>query len=51
MTQEEMDLAAHQLLLQEQRSGQPLTYQLLQAAETTDVDYQPLQEQPSNKPV
>jgi len=32
MTREEMDRAAHELLLQEQR-GQPLSYQLQQDAE------------------
>lgn len=54
MTREEMDRAAHQLLLQERR-GQPLSYQLQQDAEqpawggrptTTGIGYQPLQEQP-----
>ncbi|XP_025156407.1 muscle calcium channel subunit alpha-1 isoform X8 [Harpegnathos saltator] len=52
MTREEMDRAAHQLLLQERR-GQPLSYQLQQGMEqpwgqqTTGISYQPLQEQPS----
>ncbi|XP_018307179.1 ca[2+]-channel protein alpha[[1]] subunit D isoform X3 [Mycetomoellerius zeteki] len=63
MTREEMDQAAHQLLLQERR-GQPLTYQLQQGAEqqqlqpwstqqqtTTGIGYQPLQEQPPSQPV
>ncbi|CAD1472971.1 unnamed protein product, partial [Heterotrigona itama] len=61
MTREEMDRAAHQLLLQE-RHGQPLSYQLQQGAEqqwlptyqpiqpnqqqqATGIGYQPLQEQ------
>ncbi|XP_029034340.2 muscle calcium channel subunit alpha-1 isoform X1 [Osmia bicornis bicornis] len=57
MTREEMDRAAHQLLLQERR-GQPLSYQLQQGAEqpwtlpgyqqmqpSTGIGYQPLQEQ------
>ncbi|XP_076237355.1 ca[2+]-channel protein alpha[[1]] subunit D isoform X1 [Calliopsis andreniformis] len=56
MTREEMDRAAHQLLLQERR-GQPLTYQLQQGADQqwmppfhqsqqpTGIGYQPLQEQ------
>lgn len=56
MTREEMDQAAHQLLLQERR-GQPLTYQLQQATDQpwtpayqqgqqpTGIGYQPLQEQ------
>ncbi|XP_053974550.1 muscle calcium channel subunit alpha-1 isoform X2 [Hylaeus volcanicus] len=57
MTREEMDRAAHQLLLQERR-GQPLTYQLQQATDQhwagppyqqiqqpTAIGYQPLQEQ------
>ncbi|XP_043526315.1 voltage-dependent calcium channel type D subunit alpha-1-like isoform X3 [Frieseomelitta varia] len=59
MTREEMDRAAHQLLLQERR-GQPLSYQLQQGAEqqwlpayqpiqpsqqATGIGYQPLQEQ------
>ncbi|XP_032677442.1 muscle calcium channel subunit alpha-1 isoform X4 [Odontomachus brunneus] len=52
MTREEMDRAAHQLLLQERR-GQPLSYQLQQGVEqpwsqhTTGINYQPLQEQSS----
>ncbi|XP_011051196.1 PREDICTED: muscle calcium channel subunit alpha-1 isoform X3 [Acromyrmex echinatior] len=63
MTREEMDQAAHQLLLQERR-GQPLTYELQQGAEqqqlqpwstqqqtTTGIGYQPLQEQPPSQPV
>ncbi|KAL0102109.1 hypothetical protein PUN28_018567 [Cardiocondyla obscurior] len=63
MTREEMDQAAHQLLLQERR-GQPLTYQLQQGADqqqlqpwtgqqqaTTGIGYQPLQEQPPSQPV
>lgn len=55
MTREEMDRAAHQLLLQERR-GQPLSYQLQQGAEqhptATGIGYQPLQEQPpSSQPV
>ncbi|XP_018406581.1 PREDICTED: muscle calcium channel subunit alpha-1 [Cyphomyrmex costatus] len=63
MTREEMDQAAHQLLLQE-RHGQSLTYQLQQGAEqqqlqpwstqqqsTTGIGYQPLQEQPPSQPV
>lgn len=63
MTREEMDQAAHQLLLQERR-GQPLSYQLQQDAEqqqlqpwssqqqtTTGIGYQPLQEQPPSQPV
>lgn len=60
MTREEMDQAAHQLLLQERR-GQPLTYQLQQGTEqqqlqpwsgqtTTGIGYQPL-EQPGGQPV
>ncbi|KAK1117929.1 hypothetical protein K0M31_015597 [Melipona bicolor] len=60
MTREEMDRAAHQLLLQERR-GQPLSYQLQQGAEqqwlpayqpmqpsqqaSSGIGYQPLQEQ------
>nr|XP_034188896.1 muscle calcium channel subunit alpha-1 isoform X5 [Osmia lignaria] len=57
MTREEMDRAAHQLLLQERR-GQPLSYQLQQGPEqpwtlpgyqqmqpSTGIGYQPLQEQ------
>lgn len=56
MTREEMDRAAHQLLLQERR-GQPLSYQLQQEADQqwipayqpgqqpTGIGYQPLQEQ------
>ncbi|XP_043594539.1 muscle calcium channel subunit alpha-1 isoform X9 [Bombus pyrosoma] len=59
MTREEMDRAAHQLLLQERR-GQPLSYQLQQGADqqwtpayqpiqqsqqATGIGYQPLQEQ------
>ncbi|CAK9825736.1 Voltage-dependent calcium channel type D subunit alpha-1 [Anthophora retusa] len=56
MTREEMDRAAHQLLLQERR-GQPLSYQLQQATDQqwmpsyqqsqqqTGIGYQPLQEQ------
>ncbi|XP_078040970.1 ca[2+]-channel protein alpha[[1]] subunit D isoform X2 [Augochlora pura] len=58
MTPEEMDRAAHQLLLQERR-GQPLTYQLQQATgdpqwtppyqpvgqQPSGIGYQPLQEQ------
>ncbi|XP_017762733.1 PREDICTED: muscle calcium channel subunit alpha-1 isoform X3 [Eufriesea mexicana] len=56
MTREEMDRAAHQLLLQERR-GQPLSYQLQQVADQqwipayqpgqqpTGIGYQPLQEQ------
>ena len=58
MTREEMDRAAHQLLLQERR-GQPLTYQLQEAmdqhwdASTTqpsprEIAYQQLREQPSS---
>ncbi|XP_018341903.1 PREDICTED: muscle calcium channel subunit alpha-1 isoform X4 [Trachymyrmex septentrionalis] len=63
MTREEMDQAAHQLLLQE-RHGQSLTYELQQGAEqqqlqpwstqqqtTTGIGYQPLQEQPPSQPV
>jgi len=60
MTREEMDQAAHQLLLQERR-GQPLSYQLQQDAEQqqlqpwsqqqTGIGYQPLQEQPPSQPV
>ncbi|KAG5317437.1 CAC1D protein, partial [Pseudoatta argentina] len=63
MTREEMDQAAHQLLLQERR-GQPLTYELQQGAEqqqlqpwstqqqtTTGIGYQPLQEQPPSQPI
>ncbi|XP_076620083.1 LOW QUALITY PROTEIN: ca[2+]-channel protein alpha[[1]] subunit D [Colletes latitarsis] len=62
MTPEEMDRAAHQLLLQERR-GQPLTYQLQQATDQqwagppyqptqqpTGIGYQPLQEQPPAGP-
>ncbi|KAG7199961.1 hypothetical protein KM043_014390 [Ampulex compressa] len=56
MTREEMDRAAHQLLLQERR-GQPLTYQLQQSMDqqwtppyrrnqqASGIGYQPLQEQ------
>ncbi|XP_026668925.1 muscle calcium channel subunit alpha-1 isoform X5 [Ceratina calcarata] len=56
MTSEEMDRAAHQLLLQERR-GQPLSYQLQQGIDQqwtpvypgnqqpTGIGYQPLQEQ------
>lgn len=61
MTREEMDQAAHQLLLQERR-GQPLTYQLQQGAEqqqlqpwsgqtTTGIGYQPLEQPPGGQPV
>lgn len=63
MTREEMDQAAHQLLLQERR-GQPLSYQLQQGTEqqqlqpwssqpqtTTGIGYQPLQDQPPSQPV
>ncbi|XP_011880299.1 PREDICTED: voltage-dependent calcium channel type D subunit alpha-1 isoform X2 [Vollenhovia emeryi] len=62
MTREEMDQAAHQLLLQERR-GQPLSYQLQGAEQqqlqpwssqqqtTTGIGYQPLQEQPPSQPV
>ncbi|XP_072756807.1 ca[2+]-channel protein alpha[[1]] subunit D isoform X3 [Anoplolepis gracilipes] len=60
MTREEMDRAAHQLLLQERR-GQPLSYQLQQNVgepqeqepqqhQNTGIGYQPLQE-PSGQPV
>ncbi|XP_076303607.1 ca[2+]-channel protein alpha[[1]] subunit D isoform X4 [Lasioglossum baleicum] len=64
MTPEEMDRAAHQLLLQERR-GQPLTYQLQQATgdpqwtppyqpvggqQASDIGYQPLQEQQPGGP-
>ncbi|XP_051160359.1 muscle calcium channel subunit alpha-1 isoform X2 [Leptopilina boulardi] len=55
MTREEMDRAAHQLLLQERR-GQPLTYQLQQGMDQhwnssynqgqQAIGYEPLQEQP-----
>ncbi|XP_076224242.1 ca[2+]-channel protein alpha[[1]] subunit D isoform X2 [Nomia melanderi] len=60
MTPEEMDRAAHQLLLQERR-GQPLTYQLQQepqwappgyqpGPQPTGIAYQPLQEQQPTGP-
>ncbi|XP_076475673.1 ca[2+]-channel protein alpha[[1]] subunit D isoform X5 [Bombus vancouverensis nearcticus] len=64
MTREEMDRAAHQLLLQERR-GQPLSYQLQQGADqqwtpayqpiqqsqqATGIGYQPLQEQQPSGP-
>nr|XP_012136470.1 PREDICTED: muscle calcium channel subunit alpha-1 isoform X4 [Megachile rotundata] len=62
MTREEMDRAAHQLLLQERR-GQPLSYQLQQGADQpwtlpgyqqmpqpTGIGYQPLQEQQPTGP-
>ncbi|XP_076760429.1 ca[2+]-channel protein alpha[[1]] subunit D isoform X2 [Xylocopa sonorina] len=63
MTSEEMDRAAHQLLLQERR-GQPLSYQLQQGSEQqwtpmyqplasqqpTGIGYQPLQEQQPSGP-
>ncbi|XP_033213450.1 voltage-dependent calcium channel type D subunit alpha-1-like [Belonocnema kinseyi] len=55
MTREEMDRAAHQLLLQERR-GQPLTFQLQQSMDQhynplynpgqQPIGYEPLQEQP-----
>ncbi|KZC11715.1 Voltage-dependent calcium channel type D subunit alpha-1 [Dufourea novaeangliae] len=50
MTREEMDRAAHQLLLQERR-GQPLTYQLQQAADPQWAPpYQQSQQQQQQPP-